>query len=263
MFGALRKVFIQDTDQSDTTTSDQDNPSFITDTAKIIKLLQQIIDSPPLCTATIQNSHKTFFTSILEVQHEKGLVIFDELTPTSGNNLLSQSGTLKLSTYINGVHLTFNLKEITWEQSSNQIVYKALIPKNIYYPQRRSSPRILTDTTTINFQGTSRDTGLLVKGHVLDISRSGLCLAFSKNGNNIANGDKLTKCLIQLPDESTFSFDLSVRSIRKNSHSSLQTQIGGFFNGLAPQNQSKLDRYICALERQQIRKRKIKFGGLW
>jgi c-di-GMP-binding flagellar brake protein YcgR len=256
MLGALRKVFIHDTEKADTAASDQGNPNFITDPQKISRLLQQIIESPPLCTVSIRNFNKTFFTSILEIQKEKGLVIFDELTPVSGNNLLSQCDVVRLSTFINGVHLTFDLKQITRDQAFNQIVYKALLPETIYYPQRRSSPRIQTDPATIDFQGISRDTGMLIKGYVLDISRTGLCVAFSKNGSNILSGDKLSSCLIQLPGESTFSFDLSVRSIRKVSPSSLQKQIGGFFNGLSPQNQNKLDRSICALERLQIRKRK-------
>jgi len=256
MLGALRKVFIHDSEQAGTAASDQGNPNFITDPQKIRKLLQQIIESPPLCTVSIRNSSKVFFTSVLEIQKDKGLVVFDELTPVAGNNLLNQCDVVRLSTFINGVHLTFDLKQITREQAFNQIVYKALLPETIYYPQRRSSPRIQTDPASIDFQGISRDTGMLIKGYVLDISRTGLCVAFSKAGNGISSGDKLNSCIIQLPGESTFSFDLSVRSIRKASPSSLQKQIGGFFNGLAPQNQNKLDRAICALERKQIRKRK-------
>jgi c-di-GMP-binding flagellar brake protein YcgR len=176
--------------------------------------------------------------------------------PPTGNILLNQFGTLKLSTFINGVHLTFHLREIVRDQSNNQIVYKAQLPESIYYPQRRASPRIQADLNAISFQGTSRDTGLLIKGHVLDISRTGLSVAFSKIGNTILSGDKLTNCLIQLPDEKTLSFDLSLRSIRKYSLNSSQKQVGGFFNGLSTQQQNKLDRTICALERQQIRKRK-------
>jgi c-di-GMP-binding flagellar brake protein YcgR len=255
MFSVLRRAFIHDSHETDTTVSEQNNPSFITEPSKIITLLQQIIASPPLCTATVPNYNKTFFTSILEVQKETGLVIFDELMPASGNHLLSQLGVLKLSTFINGVHLTFHLKEIIQEPSLNRTVYKALLPENIYYPQRRSSPRIQTDENVISFQGISKDTGLLIKGHVLDLSRTGLCFTVSNTGNHIHGGDRLTNCLIRLPDEHTFSFDLSVRSIRRSGFNKPQ-KIGGHFNGLSPQNQNKLDRTICALERRQIRKRK-------
>jgi len=256
MLGSLRKVFIEDTNQSDLTVAEQTNPSFIVEPSKIIKLLQQIIESPPLCTVTLPNYNKTFFTSILEIQQQKGLLLFDRLTPPSGNHLLSQCGVLKLSTFINGVHLTFQLKEIIPDHSINTTFYKAQLPDSIYYPQRRSSPRIEMDINTIPFQGTSRDTGLLIKSYVLDISRTGLCIDISKIGNTIQSGDKLTNCLIQLPGTNTLEFDLSLRSIRKSKFNISQKQIGGFFNSLSMQKQNKLDRTICALERQQIRKRK-------
>jgi c-di-GMP-binding flagellar brake protein YcgR len=256
MLGTLRKVFIEEANQSDPSASEQTNPSFIVEPEKIIKLLQQVIESPPLCTVSLPNCNTTFFTSILEVQQEKSLVLFDRLTPQSGNHLLSQLGALKISTYINGVHLSFQLKGVIQDHSINPVVYKAHLPDSIYYPQRRSSPRIEIDINAINFQGTSRDTGLLIKGYVLDISRTGLCVDISKIGNNILSGDKLSNCLIQLPDKNTLEFDLSLRSIRKSMFNSSQRQIGGFFNGLSMQKQNKLDRTICALERQQIRKRK-------
>lgn len=255
MFGALRKVFIHDANQIDTAET-KSNPNLVDEPQKILKLLQQIIESPPLCTVTIPNANRTFFTSILDIEKEKNRVIFDQLSPPSGNSLLSQCPVIKVSTFVNGINLTFHLKEITQIPSPEQLNYQALIPETIYYPQRRSSPRIQTDSTAINFHGTSKDTGLLIKGYVLDLSRTGLCVALTKNGTNILSGDKLTDCVIHLPDGSPFAFDLSVRSVRKSSANNPQKQFGGFFNSVTVRNQNKLDRYICALERRQIRKRK-------
>ncbi|NOT11304.1 MAG: flagellar brake protein [Methylococcaceae bacterium] len=256
MFGTLRKVFIPETDQENSYLAEKDNPNFITDPNKIVTLIQQIIESPPLCTVSIPNCNTAFFTSILEIRPEKGVLIFDSLMPQHGNKLLNQIDALKLSTFINGVHLSFLLQEVTTERLFSQTVYQALLPQNIYYPQRRSSPRIQTDLNTISFHGVSRNTGIPLKGYVFDISRTGLCVNFSRSGNNVQSGDKLTSCLIHLPDEYTFAFDLSLRSVRKSSLNNLQRMAGGFFNGLTPQMQHKLDRAISALERQQIRKRK-------
>lgn len=256
MLSVLRKVFVPEASQSDLIVTEENNPSFITDRQKINKLLQQIIESPPLCTVTFRNSNKPFFTSILEVQSERNRVVFDELTPESGNKLINQSTSVKLFTYVNGVHVTFQLDEINREQSHNRIIYTARIPATVYYPQRRTSPRVQVESSAIDFQGTSKDSGLVLKGSVLDISRTGLCVAFANSGGSIQSGDKLTNCLIHLPDENTFAFDLSVRSIRKSAQHERQKQIGGYFNALSPQHQSKLDRYFCALERQYIRKRK-------
>jgi c-di-GMP-binding flagellar brake protein YcgR len=255
MFGALRKVFIHDTGQSDTAVS-KSNPNIVEEPRKILKLLQQIIESPPLCTVTIPNANRTFFTSILGIEKEKNRLIFDQLTPLSGNSLLSQCPVIKVSSFVNGINLSFHLKEITQVASPEQPNYQALIPETIYYPQRRASPRIETDSTAISFHGTSKDTGLLIKGYVLDLSRTGLCVALVKNGTTLVSGEKLADCVIHLPDGSPFTFDLSVRSVRKSSPGNPQKQFGGFYTSVTVRNQNKLDRYICALERRQIRKRK-------
>jgi c-di-GMP-binding flagellar brake protein YcgR len=256
MLGVLRNGYISDTNQDASTVIDNSNPSFITDPSKIGALIQQIIESPPLCTVTIPNCHTVFFTSILDISKENGALTFDELMPQQGNKLLIQYGTLKLSTFINGVHLSFELRGIIQERSFTQTVYQASLPESIYYPQRRSSPRIQTELNTISFHGVSRNTGIPIKGYVFDISRTGLCINFSKNGNTIQSGEKLTNCRIHLPDELTFAFDLSLRSVRKSSLSNLQKMAGGFFKGLSPQMQHKLDKTISKLERQHIRKRK-------
>jgi flagellar brake protein len=258
MLAQLRKVFLNvQEDSSDGLTLELQNPSFITDPSKIASLLQQIIESPPLCSVTVPNSAKVYFTSILEIQREKKLLLFDRLTPGIDSRFSNRLDTVKVSTTINGVQLTFQLQDIVQDQSCHPPVYKARLPVSIYYPQRRSSPRIQTDPDAISFQGISRDTGILLKGNVLDISRSGLCFTLPNGGNTIVSGDKLTNCIIRLPDESTFAFDLLLRSSRKKGANNLQRQVGGYFNELSYQNQNKLDRTICALERQHIRKQKI------
>lgn len=258
MLAKLRKVFLNaQEDSSDALSLELQNPSFVTEPSKIASLLQQIIEAPPLCSVTAPNSTKVYFTSILEIQPEKRQLLFDRLTPVIDSRLSNNLDTLKLSTYINGVQLTFQLQDIVQDQSCHPPVYKARLPQSIYYPQRRSSPRIQTDPDAISFQGISRDTGILLKGNVLDISRSGLCLTLPIGGNTIVSGDKLTNCIIRLPDESTFAFDLLLRSSRKKGVNNLQRQVGGYFNELSYQNQNKLDRTISALERQHIRKQKI------
>jgi c-di-GMP-binding flagellar brake protein YcgR len=264
MLSAIRKIFSRHAgqDESPVTTNltigrpHDDNPNFITNPATVIKLLRQIMAAPPLCSVTLNNSSETFFTSILEIQEVNGLIILDKLSPNSGNSTLLKNKELKLSACVNGVTLSFNLKEIVAEKSPDNILYKARFPGKIYYPQRRSSPRIATNSTLIPFQGTSRDTKTTIGGYVYDFSRNGVGVNFYTDRGDITRGDKLMNCLINLPDEHTLSFDLSVRSSKKLNPANRQRQLGGYFDNLSPQNQKKLDRYISALEREQIRKRK-------
>ncbi|MDD5578837.1 MAG: flagellar brake protein [Methylobacter sp.] len=262
MLGAIRKIFVRNTrqDESSITTFSTgnifDNPNFITEPAKIIKLLQQIMAAPPLCSISLNNSSKTFFTSIIDIQEENGLIILDKLSTNSDNKILLKNKELKLSTCVNRVQVCFKLKKISVENLPDSVHYKARFPEKIYYPQRRSSPRIATDSTFIHFQGTSKNTKTTIEGYIFDFSRNGICVNLYSDIINIVQGDKLTDCLINLSDDFTLSFNLSVRSIRKQNSVSQEQQVGGCFDNLSPQNQKQLDRFISALEREQIRKRK-------
>ncbi|MGZ8903961.1 MAG: flagellar brake protein [Methylobacter sp.] len=264
MLGAIRKIFSRHSgqDESSVTTNltigrpHDDNPNFITNPETVIKLLRQIMAAPPLCSVTLNNSSKTFFTSILDIQEENSLIILDKLSPNSGNKVLLKNKELKLSNCINGVQLSFKLKEVSIENSQEAVLYKAHFPEKIYYPQRRSSPRITTDSTLIHFQGTSRDAKTIIGGYVFDFSRNGVRVNIYSDRINIERGDKLTNCLVNLPNNHTLSFDLTVCFSKKLNPAIRQKQLGGYFDNLSPQNQKKLDHYISALEREQIRKRK-------
>lgn len=233
-----------------------DNPNFVTDPLRIITLLQQVMELPPLCSATLVNSNIIFLTSILNIQAENDLIIFDKLAPPSGNNILAKNRSLKLSTVLNGIPLTFDLKDIIIDRSQSPIVYTAHLPKKIYHPQRRSSLRIGTHSTATDFQGTSNVGEMLLKGYVFDFSRGGIAVNFSTDCGDLLRGDTLTNCLINLPGNQILSFDLSVRSVKNISRDNPKKQIGGYFENLSPQNQKKLDHFISALEREQLRKRK-------
>lgn len=268
MLSAIRKIFNLETGQGDANhTADLEynpvNPHFVTNPEQIITLLQKVIASPPLCSVTLSNSKRTYFTSILDVLENQGLLIFDKLAPAEGNNLLVSSRQLKISTTLNGVPLTFNLKGIAVGKSEHSVFFKAYLPEKIYYPQRRSSPRIATQSTDIGFQGTSLASKMTFGGYVFDFSRNGVGINLYNDRGNILRGDTLTNCLIAFPDNHSLSFDLSVRSLKKlNTEVNPKKQIGGYFDNLTPRNQKKIVRYMSALERAQIRKQKNKSSGL-
>jgi len=233
-----------------------DNPNFVTDPSRIITLLQQVMELPPLCSVTFVNSDTTFFTSILDIEVKNKLLIFDQLAPPSGNSLIVENKSLKISTLLNGIPLTFNIKDITTGKSQDSIFYKAPLPEKIYYPQRRASLRIGIHSTATDFLGTSPDGKIRLKGYVFDFSRGGIAVNISTDSADILRGDVLTDCLINLPGKQILSFDLSVRSVKEISPGNQKKQIGGYFENLSVQGQRKLDRFISTLEREHLRKRK-------
>ncbi|WP_431067581.1 flagellar brake protein [Methylotuvimicrobium sp.] len=251
MLDTLRQLFVQHKTkhpQEIGISNNDDNPNFLTDPDQIIKLINAIAASPHLCTITFSGSKKPFTTSIIALQPDKGYLVLDELRPHKGNELLHKKRVLKLSTFLNGVHLAFLLHII----DSAPFHYKASIPKRIYYPQRRTAPRIFIRSTALKFRTTSCLSSTSLSGTVFDISRNGACINITDNRKlAIARGDVIKDCFIELPNELTLRFDLSIRFTKTNRKN--KTRIGGYFVNLPPQNQKKLDNFIAKLEREIIR----------
>ncbi|MGR9115551.1 MAG: flagellar regulator YcgR PilZN domain-containing protein, partial [Gammaproteobacteria bacterium] len=152
-----------------------DNPSFVTEQDRIVKLIEAIEASSQLCTITIDGSKKIFSTSLLDFQPEHGFLILDEISPTEGNAILQIVKSFKLSAFINGIHLSFKLNVIDHGLKKGVSYYKTAVPHRIYYPQRRKAPRIFVNgPNTIFFQAQPIKTGIPITGEVIDLSRTGL-----------------------------------------------------------------------------------------
>lgn len=260
MLGSIRKFFgKKNTSVKHSGTPDEhdhlerENPSFVTDHHKIIHLLEQLIIEPPRCTVTIDNSDSLFITEILGIDPD--VIRFSSLSPSDGNQLVILQGTLKLSTALSGIPLTFNLHDISVDQVANPPCFKAPIPEKLYYPQRRLSKRMSTNSSAIEFKGVSRDTGAIVQGYVTDISRGGLSVIYNSSRSNIMRSDHLNNCTVLLPENQTIAFELTVSANKKPILGSSKRHLGGQFENLYPQDEKKLDRYLSTLERQQLRKR--------
>ena len=230
------------------------NPNFLTDPDQIISLLKDIEQASPLCNIHIEGITEEFGSSILDVQLDNKQIILDELFPKYGNNLITDKK-IKLSTTHNGIRLALMLSDITSESSRGIAYYKSDIPSRIYYPQRRTTPRIQLNALNIQFSGISDRTKSSVGGHIFDLSRGGIGIAIPNNRARIQRGDSIINCRITLDDHSII-FNLTIRFVKTTNQETGKTQIGGYFENLASKDQNKLEHFVATLEREEIRKRK-------
>lgn len=260
MLGTIKRLFTnnevtQDLDSEISEFEPTSNPNFLTDPDKINKLLKDIEDASPLCIITIEGCEEEFSSSILDVQVENGQIILDELLPKSGDELLKIKHELKLSTIFNGIRLAFKLSDIKIGTSRGISYYKSAIPKKIYYPQRRSSPRIQLTSLNIPFTGISKNRKTTVGGYIFDISRGGIAIITQSNRARIQRGDTIHHCRINI-DGTSIDFDLNVRFVKTTNQGSGKTQIGGHYENISAKKLLKLEHFIVTLEREEIRKRK-------
>lgn len=259
MFEKIKKIFSKAEtvaeDASEDDLSPFENPNFITNPEKIVKLLSEIEVSSPLCTIQIEGSDEDYSSSILGIKVDKNSIILDELIPKEGNAILQRRRALKLLTFHKGIHLSFNLNDLEIGHSRGISYYKASIPERIYYPQRRRSPRIEISAIDIPFNGVAQRTGLSVVGYLFDLSRDGAGIDMPANRARVQRGDKIKGCQISFEDY-VMEFDFIVRFVKPVSVGSSKVQIGGFFENLSSKSQAKLSYFITSLERVEIRKQK-------
>lgn len=250
MLDAFRKFF--DRNEAEEPLIRHDNPNFVTESDKIINIIGSIAAAPHLCTISFSGSRKPFSTSILDFQPYQGYLILDEIRPPKGNDILRKRQSLKLSTFLNGVHLAFKLRIIDRIDNQGSSNYKAALPDRIYYPQRRTAPRIFIHSTELKFHSYFPEKQITLTGNVFDLSRSGACINFSNTHDLIIErGDVIKDCGIDLPGVFSVTFDFSVRFAKINRAN--KTQIGGYFVNITSKSQKKLDSFIARLEREIIR----------
>lgn len=259
MLEKLKQIFTQSKEIKNEESEFEDaktstNPNFLTDPKKINIILQDIEKDSPLCSISFKDKNEEFSSSILDIKLENKKIIIDELLPKHGNDYIDQENTLKLSTIHNGIRLAFQLNNIETGSSRGINFYKADLPDRIYYPQRRSSPRIQLSLLRIPFSGTSGRTDASIGGNLYDLSRGGIGISVQNNRARIKRGDLIRNCRITL-DNSVLTFDLTARFIKTSSDTD-KTQIGGYFDNLSPKHQKKLEHFVATLEREEIRKRK-------
>lgn len=259
MLDKIKNIFSRPPEMPDESEDDDfsslDNPNFLTDPEKIVRLLCEIEQSSPLCTIQVEGSDQTYSSSILAVKTDKNLLLIDELIPKSGNGILQHKKSLKFLAVHKGIHLSFTLDGIEAGFSRGITFYKGKIPDRIYYPQRRRTPRVDISTISIPFKGVVQKTGIALVGNVYDMSRDGAGIELPANRARIMRGDVLSSCQIEF-EEYVMEFDFNVRFFKSPTNSYGRVQVGGLFENLSMKSQTKLSYFISALERVEIRRQK-------
>ena len=258
VFGKIKQIFLKSRTAEENADDDflvKENPNFITDPEKIIRLFGEVEQGSPLCSLQLNDLDQEFTSSILGIQKEQNQLLFDELNPKEGNALLQASKSAKVLLYYKGVRVTFNISDIERAYSRGISYYKCPLPDRIYYPQRRNAPRIEIPTLNIPFSGVSQRTGLSVSGYVYDLSRTGIGILIAVGKVRMQRGDIVERCQISFEDY-IMDFDLDIRFVKPGPVGSSKMQIGGLFLNTSSRSLTKLSYFVTSLERLKIRKQK-------
>lgn len=260
MFASLKNIFSNKNASEGSSESPPQfyaNPYFVTETAKVIQILKAIEAASSFCSIELNNTSEIYTSRIIAVNEDKNLLSIDELIPAPGNQKLEQCKQLKLSTYLNNIHLSIALNDISITSAQDITYYQAPLPNRIFYPQRRNYPRIAITAHNLSFQGVSERTGLSVIGTVFDISRNGIGIMLTSNTARVQRGDQLVDCVLALPDYSNIHFNLNIRVAKPYDNHLGKFLVGGYFSQLKSTKQLKqLEQFYALVERSEIRNQK-------
>lgn len=229
-----------------------DNSNFITDTAQIETLLIDLEQQTPLCTVKIDHYKETFTTTLLEIQGNMGLIYFDELSPSHGNELIKKRPRIEIAARYHHIRIEFSLDRLVADTAAGVVYYKAKLPKKVYYPQQRQSQRhdILPQALMLSC---TLSRSLSIIGHVVDISQGGLGVEIEDTNASLQRGDKLQNCQLHLPENEMVNLELSV-CFAKSIRCGTRVKFGAYFDDLSEMERIKLDRYMATLENKSLAK---------
>ncbi len=222
----------------------------ITDDHYIADLLHRVMESRSQLTVTLPGVSGTYNSAILRLDAERGYVLLDELHPTYGHSKLIEIGRLNVRATVKGVEIRFPavLQDVGSESGVSR--YRAAIPGEVFYRQRRAHFRVNAGAAAALDVSLELPGGRSISGRIADISEGGIGVELPADAP-LSQGDRL-QCHMTLPNNTQFSCKLEVRHLRLAKSGKI-ARIGGLFLDLPNHRRKLLARVVANIQRTMIR----------
>ncbi len=234
-----------------------DDPHAITSPLEILGILRSIEKNKTLVRAHAQRPNSTFITTLLEIRPEQKAIVLDSAPQESLNQRLITAGEALCEASLDNVNIRFNAVNIHLETLDGKPALAADFPAQLTRIQRRNSFRINTPIANpVQCRITHDNKAILLT--LDDISASGLGAFDDRQQLAPAPGQTYKNCVINLPNVGPVSIDLCVAYTEQfeTPTGTVRQRIGFSFVNLPGAVANAVQRYVSALERELIAKRK-------
>ena len=223
----------------------------ITTPAKISRLLERFTKRYTPLTVQIPGHREHYTSCIVDVDGKE--VLFDELLPSSGHQLLITERALQVTGKLDGVDIQFftTLKRVG--DKDNILTYYMELPGLLEYRQRRLDYRVRIPMTMKLPVTIKNKSGKMVRGKLHDLSSGGAAMICLED-KTIMESAELYECAIDLPHGECIDCTVKLR-YSKDIPSRDSKLIGIQFVRLSSVQSRLIGRCISELEREFIRKR--------
>jgi c-di-GMP-binding flagellar brake protein YcgR len=231
----------------------QQHTDVVEERLRIVNLVKQLIEHRALVTIGLPGHDATYNSAVLAIDTDRDLITLDELIPREGHELLRQTGHCSVFGRVKGVAIYFAIDILEIAEERGIACYRAPLPSLIFHGQRRNHYRIHVGLgTQAPLRVGDQDNPALAAGRMRDLSIGGVGAAFPLN-TPIEQGMQLPHCTVDLPGLGVIDCRLEVRFIKRDEERR-ELVVGLRFIDLHPQHERAVQRCVCMLERDELRR---------
>lgn len=228
---------------------------WVDERSEIEALLYQLMTQQAALLAVNREVGKACRTAIVQIDAESDLLHFDELMPIDANRWLLPDHPIRLHGWLDGVRISFTADIIDTRLIDEKGHYfSTRFPEKLRYPQRREQYRIRIQpaavpvSASITYGGDER---LTIDSDIVDLSVGGVGLIL-EDEPDIAISDEIS-CLLRMPDTSLkLRLEVCSRAVLEKP---TRTRIGTRFVDISASTHATVQRFIAAVQREQLRRR--------
>lgn len=182
---------------------------------EIAHLLKNIQKSKQLISLSFKSLPKLCLTSLLDVQQEKNILIFDEPNPALTLQKTDKRKEVEFLLKLNKLPIRFKTKLIECNTELHPSELITHFPKEIYYPQNRGYYRLRTEFIDDIYATIFLSSTVRLPSQLINISPKGLCLRLPYS---LASKFQLNQIIediyIQLSKQRAFSISAKIKNTR-------------------------------------------------
>ncbi|WP_412481065.1 flagellar brake protein [Azonexus sp. IMCC34839] len=195
-----------------------------------------------------------FLTTLLEVQADKGRLVFDCSGSAESNRRIVLSDKVTFGGHPGGVPVHFSTGKAAETTFEGGKAFAVALPEFIIRLQRREHFRIETPRVNPLVLFARAPNGVLLKLQVHDISVGGIGVDAPELPEGVDLGVTMPNCHFTLPgDPKDLFFSATVRNYHEYESRTGQrmVRIGLQFNDLSNGDENRIQRYIAKVERER------------
>ena len=202
----------------------------------------------------ITKNDRRYQSLILSIDRENHVLLIDDLYPPEYLEQVQPGDTVQISSQdrLQPVHFFSRVIEHHYREGNR--CWRFELPKEIGSNQSRNAFRVYVEKEN----GLSLDIhhqGELLQGlRIINLSTEGLKFSIDDAEKLLKSHPKFQNCIIYLPDGNAIDCDIHILSSQKNYKPVPHILAGGKLTFHNPQQRVKLQQYLAAVQRRQLRR---------